>query len=259
MKNNANLLQFVGALQKEINKQAPAIAVGIGLVCFGTALYSAIRETPKAQTELEKKKKELNLKEDEKLPASDVFKAVWKCYVPMGISFGVGAMCILGSHKLYSKRNAAIAAAYQISETALREYRNKVVETLGEKKEQSIRNSITEDKIKNNPPVRSEVIVTGRGKTLCVDMLTNTPFESDLEFIRKTINTLNYKLRRENYVSLNDFYYEVGIVGAQLGELLGWNIDDGEIEYSYTAVMSDNGEPCIGISFTTLPKYEYWH
>ncbi|WP_254556795.1 DUF6353 family protein, partial [Salmonella enterica] len=80
------------------------------------------------------------------------------------------------------------------------------IETLGEKKEKQIREEIDKDRIKKNPVGKSEVIITGNGKTLCYDHTSGRYFESDMETIKRAVNTINKQMLDEMYVSLNDFY-----------------------------------------------------
>lgn len=255
--NRADLAKLAKAFNAGVRKKAPAIAIGFGIGCFGYSVVSSIKETPKAVRLIEAKKKELSLKEDEKLPAVELFKAVWKCYVPMGISFTAGAMCILGAHRIDVRRNAALAAAYQLSESALREYKSKVIETIGEKREKSIRDEVAKEKIKENPPVPSQIIVTGRGKTRCYDGQTGRYFESDIESIRQIVNKLNYRLQSEHYISMNELFYELALPNTDLGDLIGWNLDDGLIDIQFSSMLADDGIPTLVLNYNVAPRYEY--
>ncbi len=255
--NKTDMTKIANTFVKGVRKKAPAIAIGVGIGCFGCAVISSIKETPKAVRLIEAKKKELELEEDEKLPATELFKAVWKCYVPMGISFTAGALCILGAHKIDSTRNAALAAAYQLSETAFREYKNKVVETIGENKEKMVRDEVAKDKVKENQPIPSQIIVTGRGKTRCYDGQTGRYFESDIESIRKIINKLNYRLQSEHYISLNEFFYELNLPNTDIGDLLGWNLENGLIDVNFTSMLPDDGIPTLVLDYNIAPRYEY--
>lgn len=255
--NKADVTKMASVFVKGIQKKAPAIAIGVGIGCFAGAVFSSIKETPKAIRLIEAKKKELELEEEDKLPVSELFKAVWKCYVPMAISFTAGAMCILGAHKLDSTRNAALAAAYQLSETAFREYKNKVVETIGENKEKMVRDEVAKDKVRANAPIPSQIIVTGRGKTRCYDGQTGRYFESDIESIRKIINRLNYRLQTEHYISLNEFFYEIALPNTDVGDLIGWNLDDGLIDIEFTSMLADDGVPTLVLNYNVAPRYDY--
>lgn len=255
--NKDNLVKMAKGFKAGVRKNAPAIAIGVGLGCFTCAVVSSIKETPKAVRLIEAKKVELGLENDEKLPVVDLFKAVWKCYIPMGISFTAGAMCILGAHKIDSTRNAALAAAYQLSESALREYKNKVVETMGEKREKGLRDEIAMDKVRANPPANNQIIVTGRGKTRCYDGQTGRYFESDIESIRKIINKLNYELQSEHYISMNEFFYEIGLPNTDIGDLIGWNIDDGLIDIQFTSMLPEDGIPTLVLNYNVAPRCDY--
>ena len=255
--NKLDLAKMTKAIKVKADKKAPAIAIGIGIGCFGCAVISSIKETPKAVRLIEAKKKELSLSEEEKLPATELFKAVWKCYVPMGIAFTAGAMCILGSHRISMRRNAALAAAYQLSETAFREYKTKVIETIGENREKTVRDEVAKAKIKENPPVPSQIIVTGRGKTRCYDGQTGRYFESDIETIRQIINKLNYRLQTEHYISMNELFYELALPNTDLGDLIGWNLDDGLIDIQFSSMLADDGIPTLVLNYNVAPRYEY--
>ena len=52
--------------------------------------------------------------------------------------FGLSTTCIIGANNVNAKRNAVLTTACHVSERALSEYRNKVVEVIGEEKEKLI-------------------------------------------------------------------------------------------------------------------------
>ena len=75
------------------------------------------------------------------------------------------AACIIGASSISARRNAALVTAYTISETALKEYRDKAVEVVGVKKEQAIRDAVAKDKLEKANVKEREFISTGRGET----------------------------------------------------------------------------------------------
>ena len=42
--------------------------------------------------------------------------------------------------------------------------------------------------------------------------------------IKKIVNELNRRMLSESYISLNDFYYELGLSFTKMGDQLGWNV-----------------------------------
>jgi hypothetical protein len=63
----------------------------------------------------------------------------------------------------------------------------------------------------------------------------------------------------EEYVSLNDFYDELGVDRIDVGEDLGWNVGrDGKIVVTTSATIAKNNIPCVVIHYEVAPKYEYF-
>lgn len=236
------------------SKHSPEILAGIGIAGMFAAIIFAIADTPKAMECVEEEKKKLN---KEELTATETVKATWKCYIPTVISATVSTACLIGSVKVGNKRTAALATAYSISEQAMRTYQEKVIETIGEKKEKKIREEIDRDRINRDPVVNKEVIITGAGETLCYDRISCRYFKADIEKIRRLEAELNKQLYSEMFVSLNDFYYGLGLRSSELGDELGWNIDDGTIEFDYSSQLSENGLPCLVVGFRISPRVDY--
>ena len=101
----------------------------------------------------------------------------------------------------------------------------------------------------------SAIIVSGNGNTRCFDTITKRRFISDIEAIKKIVNELNRRMiSGDDYVSLNDFYYELGLDGSSIGDELGWNVSDGLIELDFSAQLDKDGVPCIVIDYAVTPK-----
>lgn len=123
----------------------------------------------------------------------------------------------------------------------IKKLQEKVAETVGEKKAEEIKTKIVKEKIENNPMANKEVIITSKGDTLCYDSVSGRYFKSDIDTIKKIVNELNRRMLSESYISLNDFYYELGLSFTKMGDQLGWNIDRGLIDISYVPLLADDG------------------
>lgn len=237
-------------------KHSPELLTGIGIAGMVTTVVLAVRATPKALRLIDEKK--ADIPEEENIPRIEAVKAAWKVYVPAILTGILSTICLIGANSVNQRRNAAIAAAYSLSESALKEYREKVVETIGERKEQAIRDDIAKDRITENP-VR-EVIVSDRGSTLCYDSLSGRYFKSDIEKLRRIVNDLNRRMRDEMFISLNDFYCAIDnpdLCPTKLGDILGWNIDKGYIDLNFSSQLTTDGTPCLVLDYTVVPEYEY--
>lgn len=254
-----NIAKLANDIKSGVSKHSPEILTGIGIAGMVATTILAVKATPKA-IELIKNEKELAESYSEELTPMDKVKACWKCYIPAAVTGVMSITCLIGASSVNTKRNAALTAAYTLSDSALREYREKVVETIGEKKEKTIKDKISEDTIKQNPVTKSEVYITDKGDSLCFEPMSGRYFKSDIDKIKRAKNNLNEKILVDAFnagVSLNDFYEEIGLPKTSMGENLGWNLDTGIIDIYLSAQITDEGTPCLVINYTNPPKYDF--
>lgn len=268
-----NMKKMINKTKRGADKNAPFILIAIGVAGMFTAGGLAVSVTPKAMRLIEEEKNRINAElyesakqegceevgKIDKLKPLEVVKVTWKCYTP-AIVLGVSsALCVFKGNSINMQRSAALATAYQISETAYREYKDKVIETIGEKREQVICDKVTQERLDRTPvPVnKKEVINADGGNMLCFDYSSGRYFRSDVNAIRRAESELNRDLNYEMYISLNELYSKLGLEETSLGDELGWNIDDGLIELEFSSKLSKNDEPCLVISYKTAPKYEF--
>ena len=241
-------------IAKAVSNHKAEIFTGIGIACMISSTVLAVKETPKALQLLEEKKLEL---ETDKLTALETVKTAWKCYIPSTAASIAGTIFLISGSVVGAKRTAAIAAAYKLSESALLEYRDKVVETIGEKKEATIKDKIAKDHIDKDPSASKEIIFTGKGDSLCYDMFSARYFKSNIDEIKKAEIDLNHLLINRDYVCLNDYYDAIGLKHDQMGYRLGWRVDRGKIKFYYSSQLADDGTPCLTIDFDTPPEYDF--
>ena len=169
----------------------------------------------------------------------------------------ISISCIVGASRVNAKRNAALATAYSLSETAFSDYKEQVIETIGEKKESEVQDKVAKKKLENESVVNKEVFITDKGNSLCYDSVSGRYFYSDVEAIKKAENELNKRMMSEMYLSLNEFYYALGLRSTVLGNELGWNISDGLLDIHYSSQIADDGRPCLVLEYRIAPRYDY--
>lgn len=248
-----SLASIAKSVRTAMKKHSPEILTGIGIAGMVTTVVMAVRATPKALVLMEEKKEEYGA---DKLTAKEMVEAAWRCYIPTAVVGIASIACLIGASSTNFHRNAALATAYTLSESTLKEYQKKVVETVGEKKEQTIRESVSKDKMNANP-VREIILTEKGGNTICYDVLSGRYFKSDRDKIMQAMNKLNRQMRDESYVTLNEFYYELGLDGTKMGDMLGWNIDKGYIDLNFSSHLDANGTPCLVIDYQVAPVYDY--
>ena len=252
-----NLKPALKSMKSTLVKHSPEILTGLGIAGMITTTVLAVRSTPKAIKLCESLRSETVYEQDREPTRLEYFKATWKCYIPSAAIGLASVGCLIGANSENLRRNAALATAYAISESAFKEYKDKVVKEIGEKKEQAVRDAIAKDHMDRNPIDTSQVIVTGKGKTLCFDKLSGRYFESDIEKIKKAENEINRQMRYDNYVSLNEFYYLLGLDEIRIGDDIGWNIDSGYVDLDFSSHLDPNGTPCLVIDYKVAPRYEF--
>lgn len=253
--NKPNLTQIAKSIRASIGRHSPEILTGLGIAGMISTTIMAVKATPKALILIENRKDEMEV---DKLPPLELVKTAWRCYIPAAVTSSLSVICLFGASSVNVRRNTALATAYSLSESALKGYQEKAIETIGEKKEQAIRDAIAKDKIEKNPINSQEVIITDKGNTLCYDAISGRYFKSDIERIKRAVNDINKNLLDDMYVSLNDFYYEIGLDNTKMGDSLGWNVEKGLIELNFSSQLASDGTPCLVIDYQLAPYYDYY-
>jgi hypothetical protein len=241
----------VKGIQRALRKHSPEILTGIGIAGMIAATITAVRTTPKALRMID----EREIKDGKRLNTKEIVQTTWKCYVPAAVTGALSVACLIGASSVNAKRNAALATAYTISETALKEYREKAVEVVGPKKEQAIRDAVAKEQLVKNPIGKNEVVCTGKGEVLCYDPLSGRYFKSSADQLKKAENNLNRQMRDELHITLNEFYYEIGLSDIDVGSNLGWDIDKGYIDLDFSSQLDENGTPCLVVGHHRPPVY----
>lgn len=254
---------------KLVDKRTPELLIGAGIVCWITTTIAAVKVTPKAAKLIEEKKKELNT---DKLNVKEKVKTVGKLYL-FPVTTGVlGSALLVASVNTSNKRYIALSTSYELAKETARTYREKVIETLGEKKEEKIRNSIAQDNVDNEPPTKEKTVIIANNKqTLFKESLTGQYFYSDVQTVKhKALEFANRQLNSpENYVGVHEWLDELGEGQIDVPERLndlGWSISDQQkvvtIELEAVVAHKFNDEPCLVIGYNPLPVsdyYIYWH
>lgn len=232
---------------------SPTILTGLGVAgTVATAIFAARAAFISAEI-LEMEARERRYK-NQPFDLEDKVQMTWTLYIP-AVGMGVTTIvCIISANRIGSKRAAAMAAAYSLSEKAFTEYKDKVVEKLGEKKEQAVRDEIQQDRVNRNPA--SEVIIVS-GDQLCYDSYSGRYFMCTVEYVKSAVNELNHRILSDNYASLSDFYHLLGLEPTSVSDEVGWNVDK-LLEIRYTSTLATDGRPAIALEYRVEPIRGYF-
>lgn len=242
-----------------ISKHSPDILLASGIASGLASTILAVKATPKALMLIEEKKveKRRNMEETDNLTKKEIVKAAWKPYIPAAISAVTGVTCILGARSVNAKRSAAVATAFKLTETAFNEYKEAVIEEIGTKKEANVRERVARKHTVEYPATETNIESTGKGNTMFFDEEFNNYFYSDMQAVKKAVNDLNYQILNEDYASVNDLYYLLGIKPMKSGDDLGWSSAYGGLKVKYNTILTENDVPCVVLEYDIAPRYDY--
>ena len=242
----------------KVKKHSPEILVVVGVAGVVTSTVMACKATTKAGDILEEHKNQMNAidqvvkmdrddytEEDHKKDTTIVYTQTAikfvKLYSP-SIMIGVLSLgCIIYSHNILTKRNAALAAAYATVDRGFKEYRGRVVERFGKELDHELRYNIkaqefekTEVDKKGNEKVVKETVNVA-DPNLYSDYArffddgcngwSKDP-EQNLTFLKCQQAYANEKLKAKGYLFLNDVYKMLGIPATKAGQIVGWIYDE---------------------------------
>ncbi len=98
--------------------------------------------------------------------------------------------------------------------------------------------------------------MVGDGDHLFMEMYTGRYFRSDMQTVKSAVNEINYKINTHGYASISEFYDLLNLQHTAVSDEMGWTSDK-LMDVDYTAVLSEDGRPCVAINFMTGPVRDY--
>jgi hypothetical protein len=246
-----------GILAKRAGKvaadSAPTILTAISVTGTLATAYLTGKATLKAATIIRGAVNDTDpFDEDDVITNRQKVELVWKQFIPAAGVAVVTIACMVAANRIGARRVAALATAYTLAEKAALTYKDKVVETIGKKKEEGIRAAMAQDEIDRHPISRETVYIEGGGGDLFRDSWSGRYFNSTRMALEKAAVAINQQLNNEYAATLSDFYDMVGLDRTDESDMIGWNSDCHlELEFSYGGTADDR--PCGVVRFRTVP------
>lgn len=228
-----------------------------GVACVGTAVstYLAFKGGMNAVQRIESK-----TAHGDDISKKQMARIVMREAAPAAAAVALTWASIVSSGVISYRRAKAYFDAYILTSGALSTYRAKVVERLGEGKDEEIVGAIGQDLVDDEPPGSSDrtvVINTGHGNTLFKDRITGRYFRSDLDFIRKQqVEINNWLAAGEDWVSVNEWFGLIDLEQCEDLDDLGWNVEE-KVKFDLAACLSPDNEPCILINYDISPRTDW--
>lgn len=263
MKNSANTITSkvnMGGLQ--LRRISPSVMIGAGVVGVVGATVLACRATLKIESIIDRTQEDLEtittataedlskeedgpkiariMMESKRIKSKIYIKAavdILRLYAPAIAIGGVSIGLIVGSHKMMTRRNAALAAAYKALDKAYHSYQERVVDALGEERERDIRYDISEETGKVTDEETGETktakvkVMDGKGYSPYARFFdesstqwVKTP-EYNAMFLNAQQKIANDMLQARGHVFLNEVYDMLGLPRSSAGSVVGWVAD----------------------------------
>lgn len=253
MKGTKAICQFV-------KKHSPTILST--LAAFGVAgtAYLAARGREKADSA---KMEAIRVKQ-EPLTKKEEFLVVAPKYIPAVTAGGVTVACIFGANVLNHRQQAALMGAYVLLENSYKDFKKKFNERYGPEAEAEIRHEIAKDKVEEAHQKNELPPPSGGEKLLFFEELSGEYFEATEAEILYAEYHFNRNFVLAGHALLNQLYDWYGLPHTKAGEVLGWNLYDGECFYGYrwvdfehNRVVLDDGLEVYVISMPFAPHADY--
>lgn len=258
-----NAKEVCNQIVKTAVKHSDEILITFGIAGAAGAIIFAWNEAPKAERIIKENRREAE-KNGTEYKKINAVKDTWKHWGPPMAMFAISTACIIGASTVNHKRNAALAAAYSLSEKTFIDYRKKVIESIGEDASKAIEQEVAKESAKENIEKSNEIIFVGGDEVLCYDYTSKQWFMSTKNKLENAAIKCNTRMINgmEMYCSLNDFYDEINSRDLKhlegLGDYSGWNINkNGAIDLVLGADIREDGKPYITVDFFNKPMSDF--
>jgi Family of unknown function (DUF6353) len=239
-----------------LKKNSPTLLTVAAVGGVGLTAYFTAKGTIKAAEAIYDHEQRNGIPDSPREHAKAHIQVAYKHYIPAALTAGATVVCIVAANRVGLRRAAAAQASLLIAERGYSEYRQKIAEEFGKRKDDTIREEIAKDRVRSIEPPSQEVLLTGPGNILSMELHTGRYFACDMETLRRAQNTLNERLIRHDYASLDDFYYIIGLRPTAHSSEIGWKSSK-MMELEFTTVLSNDGRPCLAFDYNyTKPLYE---
>lgn len=242
-------------LQLGLRKASPTILTCLGAIgVVGTAVLS-VQATPKAMVLIKAKKDEVKT---DKLTPQELIEATWKCYIPPVLVGASTIACIIGIGVLDKRNQAALSSAYAMVNESYKQYRQAAKKVYGADADDKICAEMAKDAMMADGGWGYQIynmdMDTESERVLCYDMFSKRHFNTTMAAVINAQYHINRNLQLHGYCTLNEYYEFLGINGIELGNEMGWNLQEiyesGEMWLDFDnrkTVLEDNLE-CVIIS-----------
>lgn len=246
-----SLLKTASESAAIVKKNSPLILTVAGIGLGATSTVMAVKATPKAY-DIYNKIKDDDKVENKKL---EIVKNVVPLYAPAILSGGLGVAAIISGYKIQSNRLAEMSAAYLMAMNGLNDYKNAVIDKFGEEKAEEIKKEVAEKQAERNPDATKDIIISNDGpEEIMQDSISGQYFKCTRDRVWHVLTDISHRLWVEDMIPASEYFFDVGISNASLGDDVGWMSGD-RPEPSFTDFLLPDGRKAVLVTVDTNPAY----
>lgn len=242
-----NISSALRTAQTVIVANSPVLLVGTAVAGVVATGVLAARGGYKARGIIE----DFEATEERETSIQEKAKLTWLCYAAPALTGASAIASVAGVHTIHTKRHAALAGLYAVTQTKLDDFKDEVEKVITPKKAQDVNNAVAQKQVDRNGFDSSEVIITDAGTELCYDEFSGRWFLGSMNKIESAIVEANRGLN-EDELTLNQFYDNLGLKAIAVGTDHGWP-GGTLLEARFGSVMTPDGKPAISFWFDTPP------
>jgi len=259
-----------------LKKHSPEIFIVLGITGVIQSTIMLYKAAPKAKALLKEAQNEIitiqQAKEIyviEKYSTSDYYKDLGITYSHTSIDLaklllpgillgGLSVGLIWGAHGIMKQRNLALMAAYKALDEGFKNYRRRVVEELGEDKDEQFRYGLkkktieieeTDEKGKTKKVKKTITVTDPNSYSIYARFFDeaserwNKIPEYSLIFLKAQQNFANDLLHSRGHLFLNEVYDALDIPRSKAGSVVGWCIGEGDNCVDFGIFEADSYNP----------------
>ena len=241
-----NIRRIIGITKIFWKRHGAKILTGAGIAGFGATTVLACKATLQIEPVVDRAKQDISAAKecaDEAERAQKLRKAyvvaakdAVKIYAPSAAVGALSTACVIGGHKMLSRENAAITAAYMALSESFNRYRQRIANSGGDGKQ------LDEIAMHGNPSENPEAMIEGLNRKISESKELgiyarrfddrNPNWQDDPErrmmFLRHVQAEANRRLRLQGHLFLNEVYDLLGFDRTIAGTYVGWVDDHGK-------------------------------
>lgn len=243
-------------IQRYAKKNGAAWLIAFGIGGMAISMIFAVKNTGRAAENVAEMKEEVEAEERNANPI-DYVKATWKEYLPSVLIFAGSTACIIGAHKIETRRTAAAMAACKVAETALREHKIAAEQVTGKRTAEKITEQAEANQMRRDTEKAPCIEKAGPGDTLFYDPWTGRSFTGNIDRIRMAVKALRAQIELDGYACYNDLFDLIGLDGCKAGDLIGWSTTPNlksYLEFTPNAKVNAYDQPVIIMHYNVDPE-----